>query len=210
MNISRFSVVSGSGNREDGSEQVGSGDRFLIENSLRGRGVSEEGGGVDWCAGVLATGGGGLSMCLASATDHDALPKNGFGPPTYDTFGGNGHRRRPNQSHSPRPPMLGFEGALYRTFPPPKIAGYSRGTKGRFCKRAVLANVPSFRFLVPSFCFLYPLSGFGTIVPYFCTLVPVFGLRGSSAKPPFWKPPFGEPPRYVLPPPRRRGPGEAS
>ena len=34
-------------------------------------------------------------------------------------------------------------------------------TKGRLCKRAIVANVPSFRFMIPSFWFLYPRSSFG-------------------------------------------------
>ena len=45
--------------------------------------------------------------------------------------------------------------------------------KGQFCKRAVLANVPSFRFLVPSLRFLYPRSGFWGPSFRSCTLVPV-------------------------------------
>ena len=57
--------------------------------------------------------------------------------------------------------------------------------------------VPSFRFLVPSFCF-------------FCTSVPVLGVQGKHLpKPPFWKSPFCEPPRdcsemLVLPRQRSR------
>ena len=79
-------------------------------------------------------------------------------------------------------------------------------TKGRFCKRVVLANVPSFRFLVPSFRFLYPRSDFWYrrsvfLSPrssfwysrfVFCTLVPVWGSREHPPKP-FWKPPFANP-----------------
>ena len=57
-----------------------------------------------------------------------------------------------------------------------------RETKGRFCKRVVLANVPSFRFLVPSFLFLYPLFQF--LVPSFRFLYPQAGFwyRGTSVK----------------------------
>ena len=68
-------------------------------------------------------------------------------------------------------------------------------TKGRFRKRAVLANVP------------YPSSGFwcwGTSActrsrswyrgTSECTLVLVFGAGEHPPKPPFWKPPFCEPP----------------
>ena len=48
-------------------------------------------------------------------------------------------------------------------------------TKGRFCERAVLANVPSFRFLAPSFrFFVYPRSGF--LVPSFRFLYPCSGF----------------------------------
>ena len=58
--------------------------------------------------------------------------------------------------------------------------------KGRFCKRTVLANVPSFRFWEgPSFPFLYPRSGFGVRRSFFC--VPTFRL---------WGHPFANP-RYV-------------
>ena len=63
-------------------------------------------------------------------------------------------------------------------------------TQGRFRKRAVLANVPSFRFWVPGNIHMFPRSGFcyrGTSV---CTFVPVFGTGEHLPKPPFWKPPF--------------------
>ena len=65
--------------------------------------------------------------------------------------------------------------------------------QGRFCKRAVLANVPSFRFLVPGNIRMYPRSGWsrGTSER---TLVPVFGTGEHPPKPPFWKPPNCEPP----------------
>ena len=52
-------------------------------------------------------------------------------------------------------------------------------TKGRLCKRAVLANV---RLLVPSCRFLYPRSGFLYRHSVFCTLVLVFGVQGTSTK----------------------------
>ena len=58
------------------------------------------------------------------------------------------------------------------------IASHRKETKGLFCKRVVLANVPSFRFLVPSFRLLYPHSGFGAVVPF----IPVFWYRRTSAK----------------------------
>ena len=52
-------------------------------------------------------------------------------------------------------------------------------TKGRFCKRAVLANVPSFPFLVPSFRFFCTLSRVsGVRRSVFCTLIPVLA-QGS-------------------------------
>ena len=69
--------------------------------------------------------------------------------------------------------------------------------KGRFCKRAVLANVPSFRLFVPSFRFFVTSFQFwGSTNTGFCTLVMVFvpsfrfvGSRNIRQKPPFWKPP---------------------
>ena len=48
-------------------------------------------------------------------------------------------------------------------------------TKGQFCKRAVLVNVPSFRFLVPSFRLIR------------------YSSRGTSAKTTLWKSPFASP-----------------
>ena len=56
----------------------------------------------------------------------------------------------------------------------------SRENERAVCKRVVLVNVPSFRFFVPLFIFLYPRSGFGG--PGFCALVPVFWGPGTSAK----------------------------
>ena len=55
-------------------------------------------------------------------------------------------------------------------------------TKGRFRKRVVLANVPSFRFLVPGNIRMYPRSGFwcrGNIRTFPRS---GFGYRGTSAK----------------------------
>ena len=60
--------------------------------------------------------------------------------------------------------------------------------KGRFCKRVVLANVPSFRFSFRENMRTYPRCGFhseGTSELY--TLVPVFVLGEHPPKPPFWK-----------------------
>ena len=77
----------------------------------------------------------------------------------------------------------------------PKRAFFGEETKGRFCKRVLLANVPSFRFLEPSLRFLYPRSGFGgSVVPVF---VPSFRVFEHPPKPPFWKPPLYEPPILV-------------
>ena len=93
-------------------------------------------------------------------------------------------------------------------------------TKGRFRKRAVLANVPSIRLLVQGNIRMYPRPGFGTgehpNIRSFRLLVmgniwmyprPGFGTgdirmyprsgfwyREHLPKPPFWKPPFCEPP----------------
>ena len=59
------------------------------------------------------------------------------------------------------------------------MALFREETKGRFCKRAVLANVPSFQFLVPSFLFLYPRPVVGVCRSIFCTLVLVAGVQGT-------------------------------
>ena len=72
---------------------------------------------------------------------------------------------------------------------------FHRETKGRFRKRVVLANVPSFRFSfpgehanVPSFQFSFRTSE--------CTLVPVF--FGTSDKTILWENhPFGNPRNWV-------------
>ena len=55
-------------------------------------------------------------------------------------------------------------------------------TKLRFRKRAVLANVPSFRFLVPGNIRMYLRSSF-------------FGAGEHPPKPPLWEPPFCKPPK---------------
>ena len=69
-------------------------------------------------------------------------------------------------------------------------------TKGRFRKRVVLANVPSFRFLVPgtSACTLVPVLTPGNIRMYPRSS---FWYREHPPKPPFRKPPFCEPPKVV-------------
>ena len=67
--------------------------------------------------------------------------------------------------------------------------------KGRYRKRAVLANVPSFRFCVPGNIRMYPCFGFSYRGISECTLVLVFRTGEHPPKPPFSKPPFGEPPK---------------
>ena len=71
-------------------------------------------------------------------------------------------------------------------------------TKGRFRKRVVLANVPSFWFLVPGNIRMYLRSVFWYQGTSECTLVPCFGTGEHPPKPPFWKPPFCEPATLVL------------
>ena len=70
---------------------------------------------------------------------------------------------------------------------------HHRKIKGRFRKRVVLANVPSFRFSFPGNMRTYPRSGFRSGG----TLVPVFVPGEHPPKPPFWKPPFWVPPNSV-------------
>ena len=72
-------------------------------------------------------------------------------------------------------------------------------TKGRFCKRAVLAN--GFWFRRSAFCALVQVSLFCPR-SVFCTLDPFFCTLEHPPKPPFGKPPFCEPPKG-------RGPGDA-
>ena len=71
--------------------------------------------------------------------------------------------------------------------------------KGRFRKRVVLANVPSFQFSFRGNMRTYPRSGFHSGGPSECTLVPVF-VPGDHppknhpfGKPPFWQPKKGSP-----------------
>ena len=59
--------------------------------------------------------------------------------------------------------------------------------EGRFPKRAVLANVPSFRFSFPGNRRTYPRSGFRSRGTSECTLVPFFVPGEHPPKPPFWK-----------------------
>ena len=68
-----------------------------------------------------------------------------------------------------------------------QAAKVREGTTWRFRKRAVLANVPSFQFVVPGNIRMYPRSGFWCWGTFECTLVPVFGtwelrekLKGSN------------------------------
>ena len=60
-------------------------------------------------------------------------------------------------------------------------------TKGRFRKRAVLSNVPSFRFSFQGNMWTYPGSGFRSGGTCERTLVPVFGTGEHPPKPPFCK-----------------------
>ena len=61
--------------------------------------------------------------------------------------------------------------------------------KGRFRKRVVLANVPSFRFSFWGNIRMYPRSGFRSEGTSECTLIQVFVPGEHPPKPPFWKPP---------------------
>ena len=60
-------------------------------------------------------------------------------------------------------------------------------TKGRFRKRVVLANVPSFRCAFGGNTRPHPRSGFPSGGACECTLVPVFVPEEHLPKPPFWK-----------------------
>ena len=60
--------------------------------------------------------------------------------------------------------------------------GFREETKGRLRKRAVLANVPSFRFLVPGSICMYRRSGFWCWGTSECTPRPGSRHRGTSAK----------------------------
>ena len=57
-------------------------------------------------------------------------------------------------------------------------------TKGRVCKRLVLANVTPFGFLYlrSTCCTPEPRPGFWYRRSFFCTLAPVLGVQGTSAK----------------------------
>ena len=71
--------------------------------------------------------------------------------------------------------------------------------KGRFRKRVVLANVPSFRFSFRGINMrTYPRSGFRSRGTSECTLVRVFVQGEHPPKPPFWKPPFVNPRKGVV------------
>ena len=87
--------------------------------------------------------------------------------------------------------------------------------KGRFCKRVVLANVPSFRFSFRGNIrrnhpfgnrpFVNTKKGHWEIKGRFPkgwfgerTLVPVFVPGEHPPKPPFWKPPFCELPKVQM------------
>ena len=59
--------------------------------------------------------------------------------------------------------------------------------KGRFCKRVVLANVPSLRFSFQGNMRTYPGASFRSGGTSESTLVPVFVPGEHPPKPPFWK-----------------------
>ena len=79
---------------------------------------------------------------------------------------------------------------------------FERIQKGGFVKGwfwRIIRNVPSFRFLIPSFSFLCPRSGLGwSVVPFLC---PCSGFGGPAAPAnicqnhPFGKPSLREPPK---------------
>ena len=71
-----------------------------------------------------------------------------------------------------------------------EMSGFVKGRFWRMCPRF---------FSVPSFCFLYPRSGF--LCRRFSFFVPSFrgfGVQEHPPKPPFWKPPFANPRRKVV------------
>ena len=76
---------------------------------------------------------------------------------------------------------------VFRPFPADPERVSHQETEGRFCKRVVLANVPSFRFSFRGNMRTYPRSGFRSGRTSECTLVPVFVLGEHPPKPPFWK-----------------------
>ena len=127
------------------------------------------------------------------------LPKNGFGPPTYDTFPppplcsrnvitlrGNGHR--PDQSHFRSPPKLVLEGTLYGTFPPPppKIARY-------VSPPPLAAFQKTRRFRDPAVLFYYHRNFFATTVvnSYDRSIFNMAGLgcrpKGAYGNTAFWE-----------------------
>ena len=69
----------------------------------------------------------------------------------------------------------------------PKVIFFHWVTKGRFQKRVVLANVPSFRSSFWGNIQMYPRSGFRSGGTSECTPVPLFVPSEHPPKPPFWK-----------------------
>ena len=68
--------------------------------------------------------------------------------------------------------------------------------KGRFRKRVVLANVPSFQFSFRGNMRTYPRSGICSGGTSECTLVPVFVPGEHPPKSPFWKRRFPQPQNF--------------
>ena len=77
-------------------------------------------------------------------------------------------------------------------------------TKGRFRKRVVLANVPSFLFSFRGNTRTYPRSCFRSGGTSECTLVLVFVPGEHPSKPPFWKTTLLSTPETLLPADARR------
>ena len=75
----------------------------------------------------------------------------------------------------------------------------SRGNKGWFCKRAVLANKLLFRFWGSVVLFFVPsVPVWGVRRSVFSTRVPVLGVQGRSAKPTLLETPFANPPKGYM------------
>ena len=83
---------------------------------------------------------------------------------------------------------------------PRKFGKDREETKGQFCKRAVLASFSSFRSFVPSFCFLYPRSGFffGPGTPVSVPSFRVLGPGNICQNHPFGNHPFAKARRESL------------
>ena len=98
---------------------------------------------------------------------------------------------------------LGGSAAVCDPNPPRPFArsrleiGINHLTKGRFRRRVVLANVPSFRSLVPGNIRMYLRSVFWYQGTSECALVPSFVPGNIRQNHPFGKPPFCEPPNLI-------------